>query len=85
MVGWKARPTALRRPEAKIVSPEPSALKRSTAARRLSLSRHTLQDEPTETYMSPSGPKTTVRVQCPPPAGRRVSRVGCVAFMVAGS
>ena len=38
-----------------------------------------------ETYMRPSGPKTTVRVQCPPPEGRRASAVPRVAFMVAGS
>src|ERR1051325_153452 len=64
--GLKASPTELRRPVAKRCSPDPSALNRVTAARRGLDSSHTLHDDPAATYMEPSGPKTTVRVLCPP-------------------
>ncbi len=68
--GWKSNPTVLRSPVAKTSKPVPSGWKRSIAARRESFSLHTLQLEPTVTYMAPSGPKRTVRVEWPPPVGR---------------
>src|SRR6184192_3349249 len=68
-VGLAFHPTTeLRSPRAKMRPPDPSRLKRVTAARIESpaSSTHSLQDEPTATYMRLSGPMTTVRVPWPP-------------------
>src|SRR5207249_7257691 len=59
--------------------PDPSRLKRVTAARIESpaSSTHTLHDEPAATYMKLSGPITSVRVPWPP-LGRPDTKVSGV-------
>src|SRR5947209_1053741 len=56
-------PTVLRSPFANMRPPEPSRLNCVTAARMESRSSQRLQDEPTATYILPSGPKMIVRVE----------------------
>src|SRR2546430_12994175 len=59
-----ASPTELRSPLAKMRPPEPSRLKRVTAALIESLvaSMHTLHEDPAATYNRFSGPNANVRV-----------------------
>ena len=78
-------PTALRSPEAKSSPLEPSGRYRMIAARRESLSRQMLHEEPMETYSRPSEPKASVRVQCPPVGRLGTMTVGWEAFIVAAS
>src|SRR6476646_7164856 len=73
VVGSTASPTALRSPEAYTRLPDPSSLKRSTAARSVDCSTQRLHVEPTATYIALSAPNTIVRVQCPPPPEYRLT------------
>src|SRR5207302_816215 len=66
VVGLNARPTEFRRPLANTCPPLPSRLYRTTAARRGSLSRQMLQEEPIDRYSRLSGPNARVRVAWPP-------------------
>src|SRR6266576_1639421 len=78
VVGLKASPTELRRPRANTLPCEPSGSNCDTAARRLSVSSQMLHDEPTETYILPSGPNTTVRGEWPPVGRFGTTTVGVV-------
>src|SRR6266516_3433797 len=65
VVGLNASPTELRSPRANTRPPVPLRLYRITAARTVSLSVQMLHDDPIDTYIMLSGPKTTVRVEWP--------------------
>ena len=67
VAGLTATPTAFRRPEANTRPFAPDSSNRITVARVESRSTHTLHDEPSDTYIALSGPKTIVRVECPLP------------------
>src|SRR2546421_6377088 len=79
VVGWNARPTELRKPRANTRPPLPSLLNCSTAARIESPSSQRLHEDPTLTYILPSGPNTIVRVAWPPLGSLDTIVTGCAA------